>query len=168
MAVEEVDVFFENATLFTALKIYEKVVDELIGHREAMLQIFLGTGAFFAAVAGWYASKVDPSLQLSLVFLFAIAVIAMISRTALGVLQEYARNSMIVMNACEEMFGCWEEGKFVPGRTLMPMSWRTSSTKAWAEAIVVLHRKATVYFAIGAVLIVGFQHFNDLRSLVIK
>jgi hypothetical protein len=165
---EEIDIFFENANLFTALKIYEKVVDELIGHREAMLQIFLGTGAFFAAVAGWYAAKEAPSLQLSMVFLFAVVVISLVSRAALGVLQQYARNSMLVLNACEEMFGCWEEGRFLPGRTMMPLSWRNSSSKAWSEAVPILHRKATIYFFLGAILIVGFQHSVELRSLLGK
>jgi hypothetical protein len=157
MAMEEVELLVENAGLFTVLKIYEKVVDELIGYREAMLQIFLGTGAFFAALAGWYVVHDKPTVQPSVVFLCAILVIVLVSNAALGVLQDYARNALVVVNACEEVFGCWEPNRFLLGRTLMPLAWRNSSSKAWSEAMVVLHRKASVYFGVGAVAVAGFS-----------
>ena len=166
MASEEVELLVENAGLFTLLKIYEKVVDELIGYREAMLQIFLGTGAFFAALAGWYAVHDKPSVQLSVVFLCAVAVIVLVSNAALRVLQDYARNALLVINACEETFGCWEKDKYLPGRTLMPLAWRNSSSKAWSEAMGVLHRKASFLFSAGAIAVTGFQHSAELRSLI--
>jgi hypothetical protein len=134
--------------------IYTKTVDELIFYRQSMLQIFVGSVTASIGLIAWFYLYPAVNYKIAVAFVTASFAIFTVGYRIMTILQEHANHDLGVLIGVEEAMKCWESGKYVAGRTLMPETWRTAPKQKWREAFLRLHVQVGSTLLIFSMLIV--------------